>query len=223
MVEPHGDAGSGRDAPRRYYGKYPGVVTHNDPPEDGSAHRGQVKVQVPGILEETPDGTGHQPIEVLAAPAFLPGFFFVPNEQDPVWVEFVAGDINFPIWTGVWYPDDATPVTTDPSDPGAQGSAPTLDQKLIRTKSGHVIQLDDTQGSEALVIKDETNQNMLTFNSDGITFRDNHQNKLTFDSNGITIQCGDSSKIVVASSTITLQTSGVKVTIDGSAMNVGDP
>jgi len=154
------DARYGQQQPRRYYGKYAGLVTENGPPSSGS-HRGQVKVKVPGILEETADGNGSQPIEVLAAPAFLPGFFFVPEEQDPVWVEFVAGDINFPIWTGVWYPEDATPSTVG-------GDAPTLDQKVIRTKSGHVIQLDDTSGSEQLVIKDETNGNIITLDQNGV-------------------------------------------------------
>src|SRR5271165_3442505 len=125
----------GRQPPVRYYGKYAGVVAGNGPPDSGS-HRGEVTVTVPGILEETADGSGSQPIKVVASPAFLPGYFFVPNDNDTVWVEFVNGDINFPIWTGVWYPQDGTPNTVD-------GSAPTLDQKVIRTKSGQVIQLDD--------------------------------------------------------------------------------
>jgi Type VI secretion system/phage-baseplate injector OB domain len=150
----------GRQPPRRYYGKYAGLVLDNSPPSSG-AHRGEIKVKVPGILEEKPGGSDNQPIELLAAPAFLPGFFFVPEKDAPVWVEFVAGDINFPIWTGVWYPKDAAPKTAD-------SEAPTLDQKVIRTRSGQVIQLDDTDGSEKLVIKDEKNKSTITLDSGGI-------------------------------------------------------
>ena len=148
---------------RRYYGKYPGLVRDNLAPD--GAHRGRIKVQVPGILEEgTPDGGGSKPLEVYADPCFMPGFFFIPEPGAQVWVEFVAGDINTPIWTGVWYPRDTTPQTFD-------GAAPTETQKIIRTVSGQQIQLDDTGGDEKLVIQDGVNQNVLTMNADGLTLQ----------------------------------------------------
>jgi hypothetical protein len=195
-------------------------VTDNGPPPSGGAHRGQIKVKVPGILEETADGSSHQPIEVLAAPAFLPGFFFVPENQAPVWVEFVAGDINYPIWTGVWYPEGATPKPVS-------GDAPTLDQKVIRSKSGHVVQLDDTSGSEQLVIKDEKNNSTITLASSGITIEaavgitlsykpsSGTASTVTLDSNGITVSCGDSS-ITIAPDHILLKSADVKVKVDNT-------
>jgi uncharacterized protein involved in type VI secretion and phage assembly len=214
------DADDNADQPQRHYGKYAGLVTDNAAPSSGS-HLGQVKVKVLGILEETSDGNSHQPIEVLAAPAFLPGFFFVPEKDAPVWVEFVAGDINHPIWTGVWYPDDATPKAIDAGQPTQAGSAPTLDQKVIRTKSGQVIQLDDTDGSEQLVVKDEKNGNAVTFSSSGIAIEDaTNKNKITFDSNGITLKSGDDNQITITSSQIQMKTSGVTVTIDSSKMEM---
>ena len=219
-----------RQPPQRYYGKYAGLVTDNAAPSSGS-HLGQIKIQVPGILEETPDGSSHQPIEVLAAPAFLPGFFFVPEIGAPVWAEFVAGDINYPIWTGVWYPDDKTPKAIDAGKPNDAGSAPTLDQKVIRTKSGQVIQLDDTSGSEQLVVKDEKNGNALTFSSSGIVLEDaKNKNKITFDKNGITFEDANSNKITFDSSGVTVQVSEsnkivlkvgpTTVTIDRTKMDV---
>lgn len=202
---------------RRYYGKYAGLVTDNGPPASGS-HRGQVKVKVPGILEETPDGGSHQPIEVLAAPAFLPGYFFVPENEAPVWVEFIAGDINYPIWTGVWYPDDAAPKAVDAGQPTQAGSAPTLDQKVIRTRSGQVIQLDDTDGGEQLVIKDEKNGNTVTLSSAGVTIW------ATGSGGKVTLQFGGqqpTASVVVQDNTITLTagdgSTGSSVTIDASA------
>lgn len=206
--------------PQRYYGKYAGLVTDNAAPRLGS-HRGEVKVKVPGILEETPDGNSHQPIEVLATPAFLPGFFFVPEIGAQVWVEFVAGDINYPIWTGVWYPASGAPKATDPSLPTQPGSAPTLDQKVLRTRSGQVIQLDDTSGSEQLVIKDEKNGNSITLGSSGITIADaTNENAITLDAGGITLKSGDSNQIIVSSSEIRLETAGVTVKIDTTKMDV---
>jgi hypothetical protein len=156
----------------RHYGKYAGLVTDNGPPPGGGAHRGQLKVKVPGILEETSDGTGNQPIEVLAAPAFLPGCFFVPDVGAQVWVEFVAGDINSPIWTGVWYPNDKAPQA-------AGGNAPTENQKVIRTRSGQVITFDDADGSEQTVIKDEKNGSTVTLDQNGITIEASSSGSLT--------------------------------------------
>ncbi len=168
MMDLDTDPRYGRAPPRRYYGKYAGTVSDNSAPSSGD-HRGQVKVKVFGLLEETPDGSDNQPLEVLARPAFHPGFFFVPDNGTNVWVEFVAGDINYPIWTGVWYPDGATPKAIKTTDPTTAGDAPTLDQKIIRTTSGQVIQLDDTDQAQQTIVKDETNGNTVMLSSSGIT------------------------------------------------------
>jgi hypothetical protein len=149
-----------RRAVQKYFGKYPGLVLDNAP-ETGGAHRGEIEVEVPGLLEEDPSGSGERAMRVVAKPCFLPGFFFVPEAGQQVWIEFVAGDIDWPIWSGVWYPTDAAPQTVD-------GEAPTAAQKVIRTASGQVIQLDDSGGSEGLVIRDEENNSRIVMDSDGI-------------------------------------------------------
>lgn len=190
----------------RHYGKYAGVVVENGPPPGGGGHRGQLKVKVPGILEETSDGAGNQPIEVLAAPAFLPGCFFVPDAGAQVWVEFVAGDINFPIWTGVWYPDDKAPQA-------AGGDAATENQKVIRTRSGQVITFDDADGSEKTVIKDEKNGNTVTLDPGGITIEASSsgsltlklgQSTITMKSDSIEIAQGPTHKIELAAEGVAL-------------------
>lgn len=164
MFETGTDVRDPRRAVEKYYGKYPGLVFQNTSP-DGEAHRGDLVVDVPGILEETPDGSGQRPIRVVARPCFLPGFFFIPEVGAQVWVEFVAGDINHPIWTGVWYPEDAAPQTTE-------GEGPTEFQKVIRTASGHVIQVEDTNGHEAIVIRHKTGSTVEMDRDGRITITD---------------------------------------------------
>lgn len=164
---------------KKYYGKYPGVVLGNDPPQN-DPHRGELLVEVHGILEETPDGKSQRPIQVKAKPCFPPGFFFIPEQGDNVWVEFGAGDINNPIWTGVWYPKGKTPNTVDTQ-------APTKFQKVIRTVSGQVIQLDDSNGSEKLVITDEKNKNTIIMDKNGIKLAAGNNVNITMDSTGITL------------------------------------
>jgi hypothetical protein len=214
------DAQESRGEAEKYYGKYPGLVLENTPPED-AAHRGALLVEVPGILEETPDGADQRPIQVLAKPCFLPGFFFVPEVGAQVWVEFVAGNVNSAVWTGVWYPADAAPQTTD-------GEGPTEFQKVIRTASGQVIQLDDSDEAQKLVVTDETNGNTITLDADGVRLEDAN-NAVTMDSNGVRIEDGNGNAITLdgngitfeaASSTITMSSSGIKLEVGASSVAV---
>ena len=131
-------------AEEKYFGKYPGLVLENAAPED-AAHRGELLVEVPGILEENPDGGGERPIQLSAKPCCLPGSFVLPEKGGTVWVEFAGGKLDEAVWTGVWYATDAAPQT-------AEGNAPSEFQKVIRTASGHVIELDDSDGEERVVI-----------------------------------------------------------------------
>lgn len=184
---------------KKYYGKYPAVVKNTNPPQKGD-HRGEILVEVHGLLEEDPsDGTGkkQRKIQVLAKPCFPPGFFFLPDPNDHVWVEFAAGEIDEPLWTGVWYPDKAQPKTPD-------GKSPTKDQRVLRTKFGHLVLLDDTSGKEKVVV--QTNKNVITMDSKGTKIEDqNNSNTITMDSNGLVLACGNSRKITVSSSTVKIE------------------
>lgn len=187
------------DGSPKFYGKYPAVVLKNDPPK-GADHRGEVLVEVAGILEEDPsDATGaaHRKLQVMAKPCLPPGFFFVPEPKDNLWVEFAAGEIGEPLWSGVWYPDTKPPKTPD-------GNAPTKDQRVIRTKFGHVVLLDDTSGKEKVIVR--TRDSWVTLDDKGITIDDQaNQNTITMDSNGMVLACGSSRKITVSSSTVKIE------------------
>ena len=156
MSDPQGAAAV--PEPRRYYGKYPGLVLDNAPEVD-DPHRGRLLVEVPGILEETPDGESERAVQLLAKPCFPAGFFFIPEVEQQVWVEFAAGDVNEPLWSGAWYPEDGTPATV-------ADAPPTAAQKVIRTASGHVVQLDDTEDDEKVVVTHATGS-FLSIDKDG--------------------------------------------------------
>ena len=159
----------------KYFGKYPGVVVNN---EGDDLKRGELLVCVAGILEEIteecenptrtsrPDTKNNpvsraeqRPIVVIAKPCFQPGFFFLPEKDDPIWVEFVCGDINHPVWTGVWYSKNNLLKT-------AKGNQPEYSDKIIRTKSGHVIELTDTEDEEHILIQHKTGSS-IEIDADG--------------------------------------------------------
>jgi Type VI secretion system/phage-baseplate injector OB domain len=75
-----------------HFGKYAGHVIDNRD-SDGE---GKILVSVPNIYPENES--------ITARPAVPPGFYFVPENGDKVWVEFEGGDTGKPIWSAVDYP-----------------------------------------------------------------------------------------------------------------------
>jgi phage baseplate assembly protein V len=69
------------------------------------------------------------------------GFTFVPEKGDEVLVAFVHGDLRFPIVLGGLYNGVDKPPTARTDG---------RDQKLIRTKHGHQVLLDDQQSQAAV-------------------------------------------------------------------------
>jgi hypothetical protein len=166
----------------KYFGKYPAVVLDDHPLQ--GAHLGKVKVRVPAILEEDENGDP-RPIEVVARPCWPPGFFFVPDDGAHVWVEFAAGDVDTPIWTGVWYPDDTPPHDAD-------DNAPTEKQKVIRTSAGHIVTLDDDR--ETIVIQDK-HGNRVTLAQGTVTISQDGGASIELSNNGDAVVAANSIKL----------------------------
>jgi uncharacterized protein involved in type VI secretion and phage assembly len=129
----------------RFYGKYRGVVTEVDPDTL------RVKAKVPAVLGEQTSGWC-QPCVPYAGPDV--GIAFLPEEGAGVWIEFEAGDVSYPIWSGCYWrageiPADATPTV-----------------KAIVTKKGHKLLFDDDAGS---VLIEDSNGNKVTLDSSGLT------------------------------------------------------
>src|SRR5918912_1521112 len=120
----------------RWYGVYPALVTDVKDP-DG---QGRVKVRLPWA----PDAKGSA-YEAWARQATLMagpgrGTWFVPESGDEVLVGFEAGDPRRPYVLGaLWNGVDRAPESMD--------GAGRNDLRVIRSRSGHQIRLDDTSGS----------------------------------------------------------------------------
>ena len=83
----------------RWYGKYRAFVRDNHDPE----RLGRLRLEIPAVL-----GTGKENWSEWAAPCFPyggnddMGMFLVPEEGASVWAEFEGGQVQYPIWSGVW-------------------------------------------------------------------------------------------------------------------------
>jgi uncharacterized protein involved in type VI secretion and phage assembly len=146
----------------KYIGKYRGLVVDNNDPE----HLGRLRVKVPSVL-------GEDVVTGWALPC-LPyggaadqGFFFIPEVNAGVWIEFEAGDLEYPVWVGTyWTKPGGSSEVPKPADSQSPPS-----RKIIRTLKGHSIELEDKDGQETIIITDKANGNKIEMNSQGITIK----------------------------------------------------
>lgn len=127
------------------FGKYAGLVVDNVDPEK----RAHLKVKVPAVFGPE--------LKVWARPCLPYGHFFVPEIDTKIWVEFEAGDPQFPIWVGVWYAQGEVPPTAELEPPT---------NRMIHTPSGHVVELLDTDGEEKILIRHKSNA-FITLDQEG--------------------------------------------------------
>jgi len=80
-------------APKRYYGKYRGMVLNNVDP----MQIGRVLVQVPDVLGLA---TSSWAMPCVPIAGKMMGTYVVPQVGAGVWVEFEQGDPDHPIWVG---------------------------------------------------------------------------------------------------------------------------
>ena len=188
----------------RFLGKFRATVVDNDDPEK----RGRLKLSIPSVL-------GNDVVSGWALPcapyggAADQGFFFIPEIDSAVWVEFEAGSLDYPIWVGTFWgkpggnsevPKPNKPDGTEESD---VQSPPT--RKIIKTLKGHTIQLEDADNGDLVMLLEATNGNLIVMNSDGI--------KITESKNKTTITLNDSGLIVEAAKDIELKADGgIKIT-----------
>jgi uncharacterized protein involved in type VI secretion and phage assembly len=183
----------------RFFGVFPAQVTSVKDP-DGQA---RVKVSLPW----SPDSGGAR-FETWARLATMMaggtrGTFFVPDVNDEVLVAFEAGDPRRAYVIGaLWNGQDSPPTSMD--------SAGNNNTKLICSRNGVKITLDDTSGSEKLVVETPGGQKITLQDGAGtITIQDSNGNQIQTGSSGLTIQ--SSGTISLTGSQIELSASQVSV------------
>ena len=91
-------------AESKYYGLYQGVVTNINDPEK----RGRIKVRCPEVLGGKTESAWCDPLVPVAYDNG--GDFCIPTKDELVWLQFIAGDANRPVWLGGWWQKSMTPL-----------------------------------------------------------------------------------------------------------------
>jgi Type VI secretion system/phage-baseplate injector OB domain len=131
----------------RFYGKYRGLVAINVDP----LSLGRLKAMVPEVLGEIPSSWAVPCAPYAGTGA---GFFAVPPIGAGVWIEFEAGDVSRPIWTGAWWATGEVPM----DEKGIPAQAPTT--KIFRTEFGLLMAYDDL--AQTITISDALGLNLMT-------------------------------------------------------------
>lgn len=177
-------------------GVMPAVVTNIVDP-DG---QGRVRVSLPWFLDAA--GGTYETWARLATLAGGPGrgSWFIPEHGDEVLVAFELGDPRRPyVLGGLWNGLDSPPETMD--------SAGNNYKKVLKTRSGVTVTLDDTDGSEALTLQTPGGQQLMLQDGPGsVTLQDSNGNSVTLDASGITINAASDLTVNAATATVSAAT-----------------
>lgn len=210
---------------RRRYGKYRGRVRDNEDPE----RLGRLRVIVPSLFgeEETTWALPALPFGGLSQQ----GMFFIPEVESQVWIEFEEGDVNRPIWTGVFW------NRTQDLPEDASKDRPTT--RVLQTPSGHKLQFFDEDGDrrialvhagQAELVMAEDGSVELT-NSIGMTLKLSHDrsevlledgrgNQLRMDETGWSAENDAGTRIEMTSGSATV-TANSQVTVNAPSVSLG--
>ncbi|WP_336364721.1 phage baseplate assembly protein V [Halalkalicoccus salilacus] len=191
-----------------------GIVTANKDPEN----MGRVRVTFPWMEDAGPSYWART-ATMMAGPDR--GTYFLPEIEDEVLVAFEAGDVNHPyvlgaLWNGQEAPpadnaDGANNIRTIRSRNGHQVTFDDGDQGgsvEVATSGGRRIALDDSSGSERIVIED--GQNSIEVDSTGGSVSITGAGMVNVQAPAIELK-GDGNVTIEASGILTLKGSMVTI------------
>jgi uncharacterized protein involved in type VI secretion and phage assembly len=197
---------------RDAYGVMPAVVTNATDPDN----LGRVKVKLGNWLNEA----NGQEIESDWVRVVSPmagaerGFLFLPEVNDEVLVAFEYDDPNRPyVLGGLWSGTDKPPLASNK----AVGGTGKVEKRVIRSRSGHQITLDDADNKEKIAIVDKTGNNYLEIDSaaNSLLLQTDAAMELKTKS-GQTVKIADGKSIEVINGSDTIKIEAGKITVESS-------
>jgi uncharacterized protein involved in type VI secretion and phage assembly len=197
-----------RSTDRRYYGVVEALVVDVIDPDK----EGKVKIQFPWFDEDMV--TEYCRVRQLYAGKGY-GTFFIPEVGDEVLVAFVHGDMRMPVILGGLYNGQDKPPSDRQKD---------KDQKLIRTKAGHELLLDDSTRERrvklttaAAHVLDLDDQDKKVF----VKTAGGHELTLDDAARTVTVKTSGGQSLVLDANSGRVTVTGATVVLDASSVQVG--
>jgi uncharacterized protein involved in type VI secretion and phage assembly len=145
-IEALGDLVSDKRMPKRIHGVVVGVVTNNQDP-DGL---GRVKLRLPWLSDAYESNWARVATPMAGKER---GVYFLPEVEDEVLVAFEHGAIERPFVLGaLWNGQDKPPAGNKDGKNNV---------RLITSRSGLTVKLDDTDGASTVTISDKDGKNLI--------------------------------------------------------------
>jgi uncharacterized protein involved in type VI secretion and phage assembly len=200
------------EATDRFYGVVIGVVTNNKDP-DGL---GRVKTSLPWMADQV-ESNWARVVTPMGGPER--GIYFLPEVDDEVLVAFEHGNPGSPyVLGGLWNGKDKPPESNSDGKNNI---------RTIKSRSGNVIRLSDTDNDQKIEIIDSstkntivisTKDNTITITADADITIKSANGKLKLSGKGVEITSAAAVKIE-ASQNMDLKSSA-QLNIKGSAVNI---
>jgi uncharacterized protein involved in type VI secretion and phage assembly len=168
---------------KNFYGIYPATVVDNQ----DSDNRGRLQLQIPGVTGLAPSSWAEPCVPLAGSTGPAMGAYLVPPIGAGVWVQFVDGDPERPIWMGCRWGDSST--VPDAAKPTSTGAPPIV----LQTLGQNCFIMSDAPGTDG-----------------GFTFKTSGGAKITINDTGITLSIG-SSEIKMTTDKITLNNGALEV------------
>jgi uncharacterized protein involved in type VI secretion and phage assembly len=186
----------------RWYGAFPALVTDIIDPEG----LGRVKIALPW----SPDTAGARYETWARLATFMAGnnrgSWFIPDVDDEVLIVFEGGDPRRPYVIGsLWNGKDSPPESMD-------GAGKNF-KKVLRSRNGVKLTMDDTDGREQFILETPGGQKLTLKDGPGaVEVVDSNGNSIKMEASGITITA--SAKVTINASQVAV--SAGMVTVDAA-------
>ena len=186
----------------RWYGAFPALVTDIVDPEG----LGRVKISLPW----SPDTAGARYETWARLATFMAGnnrgSWFIPDVDDEVLIVFEGGDPRRPYVIGsLWNGKDSPPESMD-------GAGKNF-KKVLRSRNGVKLTMDDTDGREQFILETPGGQKLTLKDGPGaVEIVDSNGNSIKMEASGITIAA--SAKVTINASQVAV--SAGMVTVDAA-------
>jgi uncharacterized protein involved in type VI secretion and phage assembly len=134
--------------------KFPGVTLGIVTSIEDEEHLGRIRVKFPYIGDQMESGWAR-----LSTPwaGKGRGHYFVPEVDDEVLVAFQDGDLRYPYILGCLWSAEALPPILDPA----------LQKREIRSKSGHKLTYDDSEGRQTVTLQSQGGHSIVLDDTTG--------------------------------------------------------
>jgi phage protein D/phage baseplate assembly protein gpV len=218
------DSGNGHDG--RVEGVVTAMVTNVGDPDD----LGRVKVKYPWLGKNQGAEIESDWVRIASPMAGAQrGFFYLPEVNDEVLLAFEHGDVHHPYIVGaLWSNTDKPPKKN--SEATASGK---VNQRVLKTRAGHLIMLDDKQGEEQLSVTSKSGHTVILNDKSGsesITIKDktgnNHmvidstKNSMTITVNGDFVVNAKGKITLKSTQDMTMEASGGNAKLKGMQLGL---